>query len=147
MARVLSALRVPSTVVVAAAGLASAVAHSIWAAGSPWPMKDRAELARVTTGNADMPRALPTAGVAVVCATVALAALRRRHSRLSRGLLGLAAVGLSARGAADSRTTCRALGLPEPGEEFVRLDNAAIRPACLAVGAAAGVLALGGARR
>jgi len=131
---------------VAAVGLVSVgVLHGVWASGSSWPAKSRAELADATVGSASaQPAPVATATVAataIAAGIVAGGALGDRPiAVLARRATGLA---LLTRAAAGGVVACKALGLPDPSERFRTLDARFYRPLCLVLGAAA----LMGARR
>lgn len=132
--------------VVAAVGLVSVgVLHGIWASGSSWPAKSRAELADATVGSASAPPAPVATAVVAAMATaagiVAGGALGDRPiAVLARRATGLA---LLTRAAAGGVVACRALGLPEPGDRFRAFDARFYRPLCLVLG----IAVLVGARR
>jgi hypothetical protein len=121
------------------AGLAGL--HALWASGSSWPARDRAELADLMAGRAGGPVPPPAA-----CLTVALllaaasgvvAGRPRRVPVLQRAAAGGVAAVLAVRG------TCGLVGrtdLVSPGSvspRFRRLDRRVYSPLCLALAAAA----------
>lgn len=133
--------------VVAAVGLVSVgVLHGIWASGSSWPAKSRAELADATVGSASAPPApIATAVVAAMATAAGIVAGGALGDRpiavLARRATGLALLTRAAAGGVV--VACRALGLPEPGDRFRAFDARFYRPLCLVLG----ITALVGARR
>lgn len=130
-------------------GLAAVgILHLVWAAGSPWPARDSADLADAVVGSAHAPSAGPTVGVAVLAlggaAAVGGAGGAGPIARLVR--LGAAAA-LIARGLVGGVVATRALRLPDPSARFRRLDRVVYRPVCLTLGAAVAMGSLGRIRR
>ena len=131
---------------VAAVGLVSVgVLHGIWAGGSSWPAKSRAELADATVGSTSVePAPIATAVVAVMATAAGIVAGGALGDRpiavLARRGAGVV---LLTRAAAGGIVAGKALGLPDPSERFRTLDARFYRPLCLVLGAAA----LVGARR
>lgn len=130
---------------VGAIGLLSVGAlHAAWAAGSSFPAASRRQLAETVVGSPAMPGLVPTvvvaAGTTAAGIVVAGAFGGAPAAVWTRRLAGLA---LISRGAVGGANACRALGLPEPGDTFRRLDSMYYRPLCVTLGAAV----LGAARQ
>ena len=117
--------------VVSCLGLAGlAVLHTVWAAGSPWPAKNRAKLADAVIGNAQaMPAAVPTAVIAVCSAGAAVAAsgVIGSPAVFRVGLRALAVVMLL-RAVLGGGAALAALGLPPARGRFIELDRQWYRP-------------------
>ena len=131
--------------------LAVAAVHAGWAAGSPWPLADRRELARAVVGGERMPPA--TACLAVAALLTVAAGLVAGFPRRAPGLRRLGASGVVA--ALAARGLVGAAGLT-PGlvrrlsperrvsGEFARWDRRLYSPLCLLL---AGLCAAGVPRR
>ena len=117
--------------VVSVTGLAALSAvHVVWAAGSPWPAKNRARLAEAVVGQTvEMPAAGPTAVIAVGAAGVGLMASGAlgdgRMPRLAMRALGTV---MLLRASLGGDAALAALRLPPSGETFRRLDRRYYRP-------------------
>ncbi|WP_022887379.1 DUF3995 domain-containing protein [Glaciibacter superstes] len=123
--------------IVGSAGIAGiGLAHVAWGRGSSWPMQTRAELADAVVGSPvapDPPECYAVAGAAAVAAAVvAGAGGSGRLATLARW--GIVAV-LATRGLAGGRVAVSALGLPEPSQRFIDLDNTVYRPLCFTLAA------------
>ena len=107
--------------------------HAIWAAGSPWPAKNRKRLALATVGSTpEMPSTAPTAFVAVAAlAAGAVSAGALGEGRLVTGIRRLIGCALLIRGLVGGSTALAVLGMPKPSSVFTDLDNRYYRPLCL----------------
>lgn len=113
------------------------VVHAVWAAGSPWPLKDRRELAEAVVGSNELPDSKATAVVAataLVGGVVAGGAFG--EGALPVALRRGAGVALLTRAAIGGETALALLGLPKAGKRFVELDNRLYRPFCAMLGVA-----------
>lgn len=130
-------LRVLSRRLSAAALSGIGAVHVAWAAGSSWPLRDRAELADAVVGRRDGVVPSAAACLAVAAALGTGAAMIEGHPRraplLSRlGSLGVVTV-LCVRAAAGlaGRTDLLSPGSSSP--RFRRLDRRIYSPLCLAL--------------
>jgi hypothetical protein len=117
--------------------LAVAIAHFLWAVGSPWPISDPALLARTVIGRPGVTRVPRLASLFVSIAVLAAGILALALADHTAGgweltLLGLvlAAVFLG-RGAIGYTQGWRARFSEEP---FATLDRKNYSPLCLAIG-------------
>lgn len=111
------------------------VVHAVWAAGSPWPMKNRQELAEAVVGSRDFPDAKATAAVAAT----ALAGGVVASGGLGEGPLPVAlrrgaGLLLLARAIFGGEAALGLLGLPKAAKRFSELDNRWYRPFCAVLG-------------
>ena len=134
------------SVLLAAALLAAAALHLLWAIGYWWPIRDEAALARAVVGVrgvARMPGAAACSAVAVALLFAAMWA--RALGRVGHWVVtavGLAlAAGILRPGAATYVGLIRRLA---PEEPFATLDRRWYAPLCLAFGAGFLILSLGG---
>src|SRR5689334_17376547 len=121
------------------AGLAGL--HGLWAIGSSWPAKDRAELADLMAGRAGGPVPSPAACVTVALLLIAASGVVAGRPRRLPAVRRAAAAGVAA--VLGVRGTCGLAGrtdLVSPGSvspRFRRLDRRVYSPLCLALAAAA----------
>ncbi len=118
--------------------LAVAIAHLLWAIGSPWPIRDPALLARTVIGRPGVTRVPRLASLLVCIATLAagVAALALADHTGGGLLLTLVGIVLAAvflgRGALGYTAAWRERFSEEP---FATLDRKNYSPLCLALGA------------
>lgn len=128
-------------------GLAAVSAlHVAWAAGSPWPAKNKKKLAEATVGSTiEMPEAGPTLIVAAGTGTAALLATGvLGNGHMQRTGLRLMGSALVLRSVLGGEAALAVLGLPESGKKFRELDEKYYRPLTAVLGAA---LWVAGAKR
>lgn len=104
--------------------------HVVWAAGSPWPAKDKKQLAEAVIGShGPMPGAAPTLVIAGGTAVAALLASGAAGDGRVRWLV-LRAMGtvMLLRALFGGDSALAAMGLPPAGRTFRRLDNQFYRP-------------------
>lgn len=113
--------------------------HAVWAAGSPWPAKNRRRLAEATVGTAtETPSTLPTAFVAAAAlAAGAVSAGALGEGRVATGIRRLVGCAFLIRGLLGGPAALAVLGMPKPGTIFVDLDSRYYRPLCLILALAA----------
>lgn len=117
--------------------LAVAIAHFLWAVGSPWPIRDPALLARTVIGKPGVTRvprlaALVVSLLVLAAGVIALALADHTGGGVGLTLLGilLAAIFLG-RGILGYTKGWRAMFSEEP---FATLDRKNYSPLCLAIG-------------
>lgn len=118
--------------------LAVAIAHLMWAIGSPWPIRDRALLARTVVGLPGVTRVPRLATLAVAVLVLAAGVLALSLADHTAGGWGLTLTGLVlaalflGRGALGYTPAWRQRFTEEP---FATLDRRNYSPLCLALGA------------
>lgn len=112
--------------------------HLAWATGSPFPARDRAQLATVMAGTDELPSAracvVVAGGLAAAAGLVAGAGGGGGPARWARRCVALGFLG---RGAAGITGRTHLLVPWTPVPEFVRLDRRYYGPLCLAIAATA----------
>ena len=117
--------------------LAVAIAHFLWAIGSPWPIRDPALLARTVIGRPGVTRVPRLASLLVSILVLAAGVLALALADHTAGALLLTLVGLVlaaiflGRGAVGYTAGWRARFSEEP---FATLDRKNYSPLCLALG-------------
>ena len=117
--------------------LAVAIAHFLWAIGSPWPIRDPALLARTVIGRPGVTRVPRLASLVVSILVLAAGVLALALADHTGGGLLLTLVGLVlaaiflGRGAVGYTAGWRARFSEEP---FATLDRKNYSPLCLALG-------------
>ena len=125
--------------------LTVALAHFLWAVGSPWPIRDPELLARTVMGTPKFRRVPRLASLVVALLVLAAAAIGSALADLDSGglLLTLAGIGLTLvfgiRGVLGYTPVWRA---KFPLEPFATLDRRVYSPLCLIVAACFLVLVL-----
>jgi len=111
--------------------------HLAWAAGSPWPLNDRDNLADAVIGGTEVPGPAACVGVAVALGAGAalVAGLPRSRPGLSRlGAAGVSTV-MATRGALGIASSTGLITIGTPSERFRSLDLRLYSPLCLALAA------------
>jgi hypothetical protein len=117
--------------------LAAAIAHFLWAVGSPWPIRDPALLARTVIGRPGVTRVprLAALVVSILVLAAGIVALSLADHTAGGLWLSLAGIGLGilfiARGAIGYTAGWRARFSEEP---FATLDRKNYSPLCLVLG-------------
>ncbi|MDB5540487.1 MAG: hypothetical protein JWQ89_2214 [Devosia sp.] len=117
--------------------LAVALAHFLWAVGSPWPIRDPVLLARTVIGRPGVTRVPRLASLVVSLLVLAAGVLALSLADHDAGGVGLTLVGVVlaalflGRGALGYTDRWRARF---PEEPFATLDRKNYSPLCLAIG-------------
>lgn len=125
--------------------LTVALAHFLWAVGSPWPIRDPQLLANTVIGRADVKRVPRFASLIVALLLLAAAAIGAALGDETSGglLLTLAGIGLALvfgiRGILGYVPAWRA---QFPLEPFATLDRRIYSPLCLVVAACFAILVI-----
>lgn len=112
--------------------------HLAWAAGSPWPEKNRKRLAESVVGNSN---ALPDTGATAAVGAAAIVAGAVAGGALGdgRAVVAVRRIGglvFIARAVFGGDAALKALGLPPAGKRFAELDQRIYRPLCGVLGVA-----------
>ena len=118
--------------------LAVAIAHLMWAIGSPWPIRDPELLARTVIGKPGVTRVPRFASLVVAILVLAAGVLALSLADHAAGGVGLTVIGVVLAAVFLGRG---AIGYTErwrtafPVEPFATLDRKNYSPLCLALGA------------